>query len=185
MQYTVFLKLDPYLAQWFQHECGGEYPIRLKRGSIEADLLACYLKPQPKDKGYVPQLRPNEGEVEIVLPYFKWKDIRTNNYLPPRAAIVLQECIRTRFRVALWKDLHTVGNVVKRTDVTISAWMKEHGIAFDDKNWNTIAKILQRKRAVYCPNHRLSNRKTSKHRKKGEENATTSETNCPPANPVE
>ena len=180
MTYTVFLKLDPYLAQWFQHECGGEYPIRLKRGSIEADLLACYLKPQPKDEGYVPQLRPLEGEVEVVLPCFKRKDIRTYNYLPPRAAIVLQECIRNRFRVALWKDLHTVGNVVKRTDITISAWMKEHGITDDDRNWNTIAKILQRKRAVSCADGRLSDRKTSKHRKKEPKINPTSEQNCPP-----
>ena len=174
MTYTVFLNLEPYLAQWLQHESGGEYPIKLKRGSAEADILECFLKPQPKEEGYVPQLRPEEGQVEVVLPCFKRKDIRTYNYLPPRAAICLQECIRNRFRVALWKDLYTIGNLTKRTDVTISAWMKEHGIVDDDRNWNTIAKILQRKRAIYCVDGRLSDRKTSQHRKKNA-NRTQSE----------
>ena len=51
MIYTVFLNLEPYLAQWLQHESGGEYPIKLKRGSAEADILECFLKPQPKEEG--------------------------------------------------------------------------------------------------------------------------------------
>ena len=185
MQYTVFISLEPYLTQWLLHECNGESPIRFKKNSAENDIILQYLKPQPKQEGYVPQLRAEEGQITIVLPCFKSKDIRTYNYLHPKGAIKLRECIRNRFCVSLWKDLNTVGHVMMRNDISISNWMKEHGIAFDDKNWNTIAKILQRKRAVYCPNHRLSNRKTSKHRKKGEENATTSETNCPPANTVE
>jgi hypothetical protein len=44
--------------------------------------------------------------------------------------------------------------------------MEKNGIEVDDRNWNTIAKILQRKRAVYTPNGRLTNHKSSKHRKK-------------------
>lgn len=163
---TVYLNLEPYLAQWLQHEGGGEYPIRLKRGSAESDILECFLTPQPKTEGYVPQLAPQEGQVEILLPCFKHKDIRTYNYLPHRAAIVLHACIRNRFNVQLWKDLHTIGNVTKRNDIVISAWMREHGIEDDDRNWNTIAKILQRKRAVYCAAGRLTDHKTGKHRKK-------------------
>ena len=182
MPYTVFLKLEPYLSQWLQHEAGGGYPIRLKRGSAEADILECYLRPQPKTQGVVPQLRPLEGQVEIVLPCFKRKDIRTYNYLPSAGQIALQECIRNRFRVVLWKDLYTIGNITRRTDITISEWMREHGIADDDRNWNTIAKILQRKRAVYCKDGRLSNRKSSKHRTKKQKNNLTSEEKCPPSN---
>ena len=45
----------------------------------------------------------------------------------------------------------------------VSEQMEKHGIEVDDKNWNTIAKILQRNRAVYCPNQRLTNHKSSKH----------------------
>ena len=50
--------------------------------------------------------------------------------------------------------------------MTMSGWMTEHGITDDDTNRNTIAKILQRKRAVYAPNGRLINHKSSKHCRK-------------------
>ena len=164
MTYTVFIKLEPYLAQWFRHEHGGDYPIRLKRGSAEADLLQVYLSPQPKSG--TPTFKHAPDETEVIIPYFKHKDIRTYNHLPQKGIILLQDCIRTRFKVKLWKDLHTIGNVVKRTDQTITSWMEKNGIEVDDRNWNTIAKILQRKRAVYSPNGRLTNHKSSKHRKK-------------------
>ncbi len=166
MKYTVFISLEPYLAQWILNESGGECPIPVKRGSAEADLLEMYLRPQPKDPGYIPQLRPLPGQVEMMIPWFKSKDVRTYNFLPPEGEVRIRSCIRNRFMVAIWKDLHTVGNVVKRNDITISTWMTEHGIEDNDTNWNTIAKILQRKRAVYCPNNRLTTRKTSKHKKK-------------------
>lgn len=175
MTYTIFIFLEPYLAQWLQHESGGEYPIKLKRGSAEADILQATLLPQPKADGYIPQFKPEEGQVEIALPYFKGKDIRTYNYLPPKAAMALRECIRNRFRVKLWKDLYTVGNITKRTDITISEWMVSNGIVNDDRNWNTIVKIFQRQRAVYAPNKRLSTRCYTKHRKKTQNINTTLE----------
>ena len=164
MTYSIFLNLEPYLAQWFRHEHGGNYPVRLKRGSAEADLLQVYLTPLPKTRQ--PKFTHSPEETEVIIPYFKHKDIRTYNHLPQKGIILLQECIRTRFKVKLWKDLHTVGNVIKRTDQTIASWMEKNGIEVDDRNWNTIAKILQRKRAVYTPNGRLTNHKSSKHRKK-------------------
>ena len=131
-------------------------------------MLELFLKRPPSDPDYRPQLRPNPGQVEILLPAFKRKDTRVFNYLPPRGEICLHACIRNRFKVMLWKELYTVGNVIQRTDVAISDWMEAHGIEVDDTNWNTIAKILQRKRAVYCKDGRLTDRKSSKHRKKGD-----------------
>jgi len=166
MKYTIFLSLEPYLAQWFQKKAGGDYPIPIKRGSAESDILEMYLSPQPKTPGYIVQHKALPGQVEIVLPDFAYKDIHTYNYLPPEGQIRLRSCIRTRFCVELWKDLQTVGNVIKRKDIAISKWMQEHGIENDERNWNTIAKILQRKRAIYSPNGRLTTHKTGKHRKK-------------------
>ncbi|MBP5346040.1 MAG: hypothetical protein J6Y99_07485 [Bacteroidales bacterium] len=151
MSFTIFLALDPYLAQWLTHESGGSPLIQIKRNSAEADILELYLKPQPKAPGYVPQLRPLEGEVTIELPWFKYKDIRTYNYLDERGKQLLKHCIRNRFLVQLWRDLMTVRNVVRRTDETIIEWMDRHGIEYDERNWNAIAKILQRKRAIYGP----------------------------------
>lgn len=161
---TLFLSLEPYLAQWFINDCGGEYPIRLKRGSAESDILEALLQTPPKDGSYTPQLSPMEGQVEIVLPNFKRKDTRFYYYLSPRAAVVLHACIKNRFNVQLWKDLYTIGNTIRRKDVAISEWMEAHGIENDDRNWNTIAKILQRKRAIYCIGKRLTDHKSSKHK---------------------
>ena len=166
MRSTIFITLEPYLAQWLIHENEGAYPIPIKRASAEADILQYYLQKQPRDADYHRQIKALPGQVEILIPAFRLVETRTHNYLPPRGEMALHQCIRNRFKVALWKDLHTVGNVVQRTDVVISAWMERHGIEVDDKNWNTIAKILQRSRAVYCKNHRLTNHKSSKHKKK-------------------
>lgn len=166
MKNTIFITLEPYLAQWFKHEMGGNSPIPIKRASAEAAILQLYLQKKPSDPQYSPQIKALPGQVEIQLPTFRLMDTRINSYLPPRGQIALHQCIRNRFKVAMWKDLHTVGNVVMRTDIVISDWMVKHGIEVDDRNWNTIAKILQRCRAVYCKNHRLTNNKSSKHRKK-------------------
>ena len=152
MRPTIFINLEPYLAQWLIHESDG-YPIQFKRGSAESGVLQLNLKKQPK--GYKPQKTAKPGQVEIILPDFKYLNVLVYNYLPPEGEMFLRSTIRTRFKVKLWKDLHTVGNVVKRNDIAISEWMEAHGIEVDDKNWNTIAKILQRNRAVYSPNRHL------------------------------
>lgn len=166
MRNTIFLTLEPYLAQWLIHENEGIYPIPIKRASAEANILQYYLQKQPRNPDYRRQIKALPGQVEILLPVFRMTETRTHNYLPPRGEMALHQCIRNRFKVALWKDLHTVGNVVQRTDIVISDWMEKHGIEVDDKNWNTVAKILQRSRAIYCSNHRLTNHKSSKHKKK-------------------
>lgn len=141
-------------------------PAKVKRGSAEADILELWLGKPPKDPSWQPQLEPLPGQVELILPYFNTKNIRYNHYLCPRGEACLHACIRNRFRVQLWKDLHTIGNVIRRNDIAISEWMEKHGIEVNDKNWNTIAKILQRKRAIYCPDRRLTDHKSSKHKKK-------------------
>ena len=166
MRNTVFLTLEPYLAQWLAHESGGKDPIPIKRGSAEADLLRCFLKPQPRDPDFMPQVAPLPGQVEILLPAFKNLDTRIYNYLPPRGEVCLHQCIRHRFKVNLWKDLYTIGNIVQRTDLAILDWMEAHGIQDTETNWNTIAKIMQRTRAAYCKLGRLTNHKSSKHRKR-------------------
>lgn len=165
MNYTIFITLEPYLSQWLLPECGGEYPIRFKKNSAESRILELYLTTQPRSAEYVPQIFPEQGQTIIALPNFKRKDTRNNNYLPQRGISALHDCIRNRFNVQLWKDLYTIGNLTKRTDITITNWMIEQGIEDDDRNYNTIAKILQRNKAVYFPNGRLTNHKSSKHRK--------------------
>ena len=109
-------------------------PAKVKRGSAEADILELWLGKPPKDPSWQPQLEPLPGQVELILPYFNTKNIRYNHYLCPRGEACLHACIRNRFRVQLWKDLHTIGNVIRRNDIAISEWMEKHGIEVNDKN---------------------------------------------------
>lgn len=178
MNYTVFLELEPYLAQWLRHQSGGEYPIRIKRGSAEADLLECFLRPQPKDPDYTPQLKAEPGQVEIVLPWFKSKDIRTYNYLSPKAAVCLHMCIRNRFHVTFWKEMYTLANVKRCINISLEEWMEKNGIEVDDRNYNTLQKIFQRKRATYCQNTKLNRRKYGRRKKKSEANCELSQENA-------
>lgn len=141
----IHLKLDNYLAQWLINESGG-VPVVFKKHSVENDILHCNLKERPlfgrKDK-------PGEGRLPIALPYFKDRDPRKYCFLSKPARLALAECIRSRFVLELWKDLHKFGNIGKRKQDLIWAWMDAHGIEMTETNWNTIAKIYKRKRDIY------------------------------------
>jgi hypothetical protein len=142
---VIYIRLDPYLAQWLRHEHFGS-PIEFPKNSTEYDIIELGLMPKP----YLASVMgPGENHVAIALPFFKNKDVRYNNYLPKNAQRALAQCIRTRFVVALWKDLYKFGYIGKRKQDLIWAWMEAHGIEASETNWNTIAKIYLRKRNVY------------------------------------
>ena len=144
-QYTIHLDLEPYLAQWFIHEQGGEHPVSLTRGSAESDILELFLTKQPS----ILPARPAPTDTAIYIPSFKHKEARTYNYLPPRATLALKKTIRTRFVIQLWNDLYKFENIGKRNDEFIYAWMEAHGIECNETNWCAISKIYYRKRKVY------------------------------------
>jgi hypothetical protein len=151
-QFTINIELEPYLAQWFIHENGREHPVSLRRGSAESDILELFLQPQPD----ATPLRPASTDTLIYIPTFKHKDVRTYNYLPPRARTALKQTIRTRFVIELWQDLHRFENIGKRNDELIYAWMEAHGIECNETNWCAISKIYYRKRKSYLT---IKNRK--------------------------
>ena len=141
----VYVKLDSYLAQWLVHEHGGT-PVVFPKNSYENDVLEVSLSTKPKD---AVDDEPGEGKVPIAVPYFKNKNVRFNNYLPKSGQIAMQKSIRQRFVMALWQDLHKFGNIGKQRQELIYAWMEAHEIELTESNWNTIAKIYQRRQDVY------------------------------------
>ena len=155
MAILLYIELEDYLAQWFIHDQGGEYPVRLIRGSIESGLLETFLQTPPD--AYVPDVAA-PGKVAIELPNFRRKDTRDNYYLPPRARAALLACIRTRFDIEMWNTIHRFANVFKRQDELIYAFMEQNGIEQNEKNWNAVAKRYQRKRDIY---NRVMRRKKS------------------------
>lgn len=147
MNYTIFITVEPYLAQWLQHENDGNLPLQLQRSSVEAKFVEMHLKEQPKDS--IPQLKAEDGQLPIALPWFKNVDIRTYNYLPPKACLALKDLFRNRFILQLWNEVHTFEGAHIRIDMRLAAFMEKHGIAYDDTNYNTIHKIYDRLRNSY------------------------------------
>lgn len=166
MALTLYIPMKRYLAEWLVHKHGGQKPIKIGKCSPEALVLERHLRTPPRYAGYVPQVAPSEEEVAIDVPLFRYRDPRTYSYLPARGVKAFRECVRVSFSVELWRDIYTTGNVTKRNDLTIQEWMRSHGITYNDTNYNTIKKILQRLRVANNGGERLSDRKTSHHRKK-------------------
>ena len=142
---VIYLKLDQYLDQWLTHQHGGN-PVVFPKNSAENDILELGLTLKPY---FAAPNEPGIDKVPISVPYFKSKDVRSYNYLPPKGRRALARCIRTRFVISMWNDLFKFGNIGKRKQDIIWTWMEAHGIEATDTNWNTIAKIYMRKRSVY------------------------------------
>jgi len=166
--FYIYLKMDPYLAQWLIHKHGGE-PVEFPKNSIENDIIGVGLTTPPpmtkidkngnEVKVYEPDL-PGEGKVAIVLPYFKYKDVRFYNFLPISARDSLVQCIRARFAVELWKDLYKFGYIGRQKQNLIYTWMASHGIEDTETNFLAISKMYFRKRDAFRkqvkPNHKKS-----------------------------
>ena len=143
---TIYINnVEPYLKQWFVHEQGGDYPVNLMRGSVESDMLRLFLENKNADSSPV----IDDRTLAINIPSYKKKDPRTYNYLPPMAKVALHKCIKNRFDVQMWQDLHHFSNLGIQIDDLIYAWMEKHGIELTETNWNAIAKRYQRKRKAY------------------------------------
>lgn len=110
---NVYINLDPYLAQWFVHEQGGNVPVVLMRGSIERNILEQFLQRLPE--GIAPQTC-HGGGLPIVIPQFKHKPPKSFFYLPKAAEDLLVSCIRNRFDIDMWTSLSRFVSVMRRTD---------------------------------------------------------------------
>lgn len=142
----IYIKLPPYLAQWFVHEQGGETPVHLRRGSVESLILEHSLRKQPRN--LTPEL-DHTGKVAIVIPSFPRKSPLYYNHLPLPAQMELRNCIRNRFIIAMWRALHRFEQVGEQQKEAIYNWMNEQHIEDTETNWNAIAKLYQRKRNIY------------------------------------
>lgn len=151
--YLIYLPLEAFLAQWFRHRHGGlPYTVRLVRGSVESKRLKALLDVPPS--GYVPRPAP-EGCVAVAIPSFPAKDPRQFNYVSPQGINALVETLRDLFDLELHD--YYVKTYIKgsRIDYMIEAWMEMHGIEFNDTNYNSVKKRLDRvRKKIYVKRHR-------------------------------
>lgn len=155
----IYLPLEEFLAEWFRHETGSGDVVKLVRGSQESEIVKQFISIRPEnvpvENGTEP---PPEGKVivPIIIPEQKLKPAIFYNYLAPAAKDALADCIRTRFKIQLFRDLHRVSCIGKRQDNLIYAWLEQHEMSID--RWDTVAKIYQRMRNSYiCKNKRKKN----------------------------
>ena len=145
-QYYVYIHLEKYLAEWLLHQFGQNGQIRFPRGSAENDILEYSLTTQPAD---IPVPLKSPDSLAIEIPYFKTKDPRYYNFLPPRAKKALERTIYIRFRIELWNELHTFDSLSHNLSDLIWTFMEKHEIADDPKSWETIRQMYFRMRKTY------------------------------------
>ena len=145
--YIIYLDLDDYLIQWVSHEYGD--PVVFPKNSMENDIIEMGLI---RETPILPVYGPETWRVAIKLPIYKNKDVRKFHYLPLKSRKSLAECIRQRFIVKLWMELHRFGHIGKKKQDLIWAWMEANGIEQTEKNYNTVSKIYQRRRETYRKN---------------------------------
>lgn len=141
----IWIDMETYLRQWFIHDQGGQVPVRLTKGSPDSNLLYTFLQVPPPG---APRETEREGAVPIIVPYYKYKDIRYNNYLGAHAKEQFYHEVRNRFLVELWHDLHRWGYIGKQKQELIYAWMAAHGIEDSETNYFAVQKIYQRLRST-------------------------------------
>jgi len=144
--FVIYLRLEPYLTQWLIFNYGNP-PIVFPKNSVENDVIEFGLTTKKDPKAVIDL--PGEGMLAISLPYFKFKDVRSNYMMTPSSKAMLTRCLKARFAVELWQDLYRFRNITKMKQDLIWAWMESHGIELTEANWNAICKIYDRKRNVY------------------------------------
>ena len=147
--YCIYLKLPPYLRQWFIHRHGGSDPVQLIRGSIESKLLQRATVKMPEN---ILPPRQQEGEVAINIPYSKSHDPRIYNYITETGKRALIQQIKSDFDIDVWEYLHDFGKVGTQQKDLIYLFMEQRGIKEDGTCWDAIAKIYQRLRKNYLTN---------------------------------
>jgi hypothetical protein len=145
-EYTIAVKLAPYLREWFIHENGGHYPVKLIRESNEAILVKYFLKEKPADAKCI-----EDANCLIYIPTYKTLDVRKFNYLSPKAIDALESAIQNRFKIQLWKELHVLENCNADLSEAICGYMDKHGISGvrGDTNWESIRQTYYRMRKAY------------------------------------
>lgn len=152
----IYLKMPPYLRQWFVHRHGGNEPVTLIRGSIESKMLQRATVPLPPNTA---PLTKQEGEVAICLPYNKSHDPRTYNHITEIGKRAMVERIKDDFDLDLWDYLHDFGKIGEQQKDLIYLFMEQRGIHEDGSCWDAIAKIYQRLRQVYLSKNRQKNKR--------------------------
>lgn len=157
--FYIYINLEEYLAQWLLFDSGGELPIRFPNGSSESKLMKFSMMKRPAN---IQPQAPDESNISIEIPYFRFKPPHVYNYLPKKAVGMLKTIIRTRFDVDLWTSLSDFELRGEEKKELIYAWMESRGIEGSGKNWDAVSKRLREMKESYAARKRSKKNYNSK-----------------------
>lgn len=144
----IYLKMEPYLSEWVYCHFGN--PVKLLKEGIESNLMKRMLSEIPE--GARPDTE-KDGNVKVVIPYYKEKDPRTFNYLSPRAKNALVESFENLFKINLFSELGTLDNIKCNKTTVIYSYCEKHKIS--EEHWETIRQKYYRIRKRYFKEKKL------------------------------
>jgi len=148
----IRIEVPDYLLDWCRFKWGDEKGhIRFPRGSNESEILERLLKKTPPDP-----IEP-DGNLPIEVPNFKSKPNKDFTWLTTKDRKMLVHALQVYFRIELWHDLFDIERLRLPIGDSVWAWMEEHGISDDPKNWEAIRQIFYRQRLKYRNKEQVNN----------------------------
>lgn len=159
MKNLIHISLPKFMAAWLKNDAGG-CPVYFGKNSIEYLILEQFTV---NDPALAIDIITDDAEerVPVIVPRFKYKD-ESFKFLPESGRKALEQCIKNRFNIALWKALHKFGHIGKSRNYLILAWMEANGIPDEESNWDAIEKRYQRLRNSYMSNLRKKKERSQK-----------------------
>lgn len=158
---SLYFDVEEYLKQWFVFDSGGEYPVRLRKKSPESIFIEVAIRPK-REAEESPKTR---GNLEIIIPSFRYKDPEYYNHFPASAIPKFIAILKKRFDLQLWNDMIRVQNMPGLTfKDELQTWMEAHGIEITDTNYEAVNKRAQRMRMRHLVAERVRRHRNTKNR---------------------
>ncbi len=122
-KFVVYLKLQPFVAQWLHHHYGN--PVQFQPKSVENSTILQFTQKLPE--GRQPDTAA-DGLTAVCIPDNEKKDPSVYNYLGPKGKEAVVHCIERTFKLMMWSELNDMSDVGCSVLGAIDAWCEMHGI---------------------------------------------------------
>ena len=122
-KFVVYLKLQPFVAQWLHHHYGN--PVQFQPKSVENSTILQFTQKLPE--GRQPDTAA-DGLTAVCIPDNEKKDPSVYNYLGPKGKEAVVDCIERTFKLMMWSELNDMSDVGCSVLGAIDAWCEMHGI---------------------------------------------------------
>ena len=160
---TVFIKMKPYLKAFLISLYGNE-PIFFPKTkeAIFVNKIEKLLSKPPHDFSDV---IPDEKEeyLEVILPYFKYTNINTKNYLSENSQKIIEEQSDKLF----WEAFHdhmldSFREQISRIRAVVS-FIEKYDLPYDDKIEDMLRKSIYRRKKIFSkmPKRKYTKKKST------------------------